>query len=288
MTNKRMNRRAFLKYSMSAVGSLAALAGVSGLYSIFGERYWIQLKTVPLAYRRYPAAFAGMRIVQFSDTHLGKYYSLDQLARVVKLVQRQKPDLICFTGDLFDSNYGQISDDVIPILSQLQAKLGKYAVLGNHDMRLDPGRVRDVLEQSGFTVLVNANKSIVRGNSRLWIAGIDEMFHGKPDLPLALKGTKEDEFVLLLAHEPDFADTALKFPVDLQLSGHSHGGQIRIPFYGSLFTPDLGQKYEVGLYTFEKSEFHVYTNRGIGTTLFPIRFNCRPEITVFVLEAKQP
>ncbi|MBA2943361.1 metallophosphoesterase [Paenibacillus sp. CGMCC 1.16610] len=273
---------------MSAVGSLAALAGVSGLYSIFGERYWIQLKTVPLAYRRYPAAFAGMRIVQFSDTHLGKYYSLDQLARVVKLVQRQKPDLICFTGDLFDSNYGQISDDVIPILSQLQAKLGKYAVLGNHDMRLDPGRVRDVLEQSGFTVLVNANKSIVRGNSRLWIAGIDEMFHGKPDLPLALKGTKEDEFVLLLAHEPDFADTALKFPVDLQLSGHSHGGQIRIPFYGSLFTPDLGQKYEVGLYTFEKSEFHVYTNRGIGTTLFPIRFNCRPEITVFVLEAKQP
>ncbi|BFT75256.1 metallophosphoesterase [Paenibacillus sp. P36] len=288
MTNKRMNRRAFLKYSMSAVGSLVALAGVSGLYSIFGERYWIQLKTVPLAYRRYPAAFAGMRIVQFSDTHLGKYYSLDQLARVVKLVQRQKPDLICFTGDLFDSNYGQISDDVIPILSRLQAKLGKYAVLGNHDMRLDPGRVKDVLERSGFTVLVNANKSIVRGNSRLWIAGIDEMFHGKPDLPLALKGTKEDEFVLLLAHEPDFADTALKFPVDLQLSGHSHGGQIRIPFYGSLFTPDLGQKYEVGLYTFEKSEFHVYTNRGIGTTLFPIRFNCRPEITVFVLETKQP
>ncbi|MCY9660272.1 metallophosphoesterase [Paenibacillus chondroitinus] len=288
MTNKRMNRRAFLKYSMSAVGSLAALAGASGLYSIFGERYWIQLKTVPLAYHRYPAAFAGMRIVQFSDTHLGKYYSLDQLARVVKLVQRQKPDLICFTGDLFDSNYGQISDDVIPILSRLQAKSGKYAVLGNHDMRLDPGRVKDVLERSGFTVLVNANKSIVRGNSRLWIAGIDEMFHGKPDLPLALKGTVVDEFVLLLAHEPDFADTALKFPVDLQLSGHSHGGQIRIPFYGSLFTPDLGQKYEVGLYTFEKSEFHVYTNRGIGTTLFPIRFNCRPEITVFVLETKQP
>ncbi|MFC3842995.1 metallophosphoesterase [Paenibacillus sp. MAH-36] len=288
MTNKRMNRRAFLKYSMTAVGSLATLAGVSGLYGIFGERYWIQLNTVPLAYHRYPAAFAGMRIVQFSDTHLGKYYSLGQMARVVKLVQREEPDLICFTGDLFDSNYGQINDDVIPILSRLQARLGKYAVLGNHDMRLDPKRVKDVLERSGFTVLVNANRSIVRGNSRLWIAGIDEMFHGKPDLPLALKGTEKDEFVLLLAHEPDFADTALKFPVALQLSGHSHGGQIRIPFYGSLFTPDLGQKYEVGLYTFEKSEFHVYTNRGIGTTLFPIRFNCRPEITVFVLETKQP
>lgn len=288
MINKHIDRRTFLKLSMSAIGSLAMLTGSSGIYGVFGERYWIQLKTVQLVYRRYPAAFAGMRIVQFSDTHLGKYYSLEQLARVVKLIQRQKPDLICFTGDLFDSNYGEISDDVIPILSRLQAKLGKYAVLGNHDMRLDPNGVRNVLERSGFTVLVNANKSIERGNSRLWVVGIDEMFHGKPDLPLALKGTEGDEFVLLLAHEPDFADTALRFPVDLQLSGHSHGGQIRIPFYGSLFTPDLGQKYQVGLYTFDHSEFRVYTNRGIGTTLFPIRFNCRPEITVFVVDAKQP
>lgn len=129
MTNKRMNRRTFLKHSMSAVGSLAMLAGASGVYGVFGERYWIQLKTVRLAYSKYPAAFAGMRIVQFSDTHLGKYYSLDQLARVVKLVQRQKPDMICFTGDLFDSNYGELSDDVIPILSRLQAKWGNMRFL---------------------------------------------------------------------------------------------------------------------------------------------------------------
>lgn len=288
MNNRRINRRTFLKHSMSAVGSLGLLLGISGLYGIFGERYWNQLQTVRLAYRRYPAAFAGVRIVQFSDTHIGKYYSLKQLDRVVALVQRQEPDIICFTGDLFDSEYGVVSDDVIPVLSRLQAGMGKFAVLGNHDMRLDSGRVKDVLERSGFTVLVNANRSIERGNGHIRVVGIDEIFHGKPDLPLALRGIKKDEFVLLLAHEPDFADTSLAHPIDLQLSGHSHGGQIRVPFYGSLFTPDLGQKYSMGLYAFENSEFHVYTNRGIGTTLFPIRFNCRPEITVFVLETKLP
>ncbi|MDQ0903993.1 putative MPP superfamily phosphohydrolase [Paenibacillus sp. V4I7] len=284
--NIRLNRRTFLKKSLIAVESLAILTGVSGLYGIFGERYWIQSTTVRLSYRRYPASFAGVRIVQFSDTHIGKYYSLEQMNKVVDLLQRQEPDIICFTGDLFDSRFGEVSDEVIPILSRLQAGMGKFAVLGNHDMRLDSSRVRDVLERSGFTVLVNESRSIERGNGRLQVVGIDEMLHGKPDLPFALQGVKQDDFVLLLAHEPDIADTSLNYPVDLQLSGHSHGGQIRIPLYGSIFTPELGQKYPIGLYTFEGSEFHVYTNRGIGTTLFPIRFNCRPEITVFVLETK--
>jgi predicted MPP superfamily phosphohydrolase len=286
--NDRINRRTFLKKSLFAVESLAILTGVSGLYGIFGERYWIQSTTVRLSYRRYPASFEGVRIVQFSDTHIGKYYSLEQMNKVVDLLQRQEPDIICFTGDLFDSKFGEVSDEVIPILSRLRAGMGKFAVLGNHDMRLDSNRIRDVLERSGFTVLVNESRSIERGNGRLQVVGIDEMLHGKPDLPLALKGVKRDDFVLLLAHEPDFADTSLASQVDLQLSGHSHGGQIRIPFYGSIFTPELGQKYPVGLYTFEESEFHVYTNRGLGTTLFPIRFNCRPEITVFVLEKKLP
>ncbi|WP_261807829.1 metallophosphoesterase [Paenibacillus sp. N3.4] len=286
MNGKRLSRRTFLKNSLFTIKALAALAGVGGLYSIFGERFWIQTKMVRLSYRRYPLSFAGMRIVQFSDTHIGKYYSLNRLEEVVELVQKQKPDLICFTGDLFDSKFGEVSDDVIPILARLQADLGKFAVLGNHDMRLNAKRVVDVLERSGFTVLINQSRSIVRGHERLQVVGIDEIFHGKPNLPLAMKGVGRDDFVLLLAHEPDFADTAISFPVDLQLSGHSHGGQIRIPFYGSIFIPDLAQKYPMGLYTFADSEFHVYTNRGIGTTLFPIRFNCRPEITVFDLETK--
>lgn len=283
MNHKRFSRRQFLKHT---VGSLGTLAGIGGMYSIFGERFWIQIQTVRLSYRRYPAAFEGVRIVQFSDTHIGKYYSLDQLERVTRLIQKQEPDIICFTGDLFDSKYGEVDEDVIPVLSRLQAGLGKFAVLGNHDMRLAPDRVRDVLERSGFTVLINDSRSIERGNGRIHMVGLDEIFHGKPDLRIALQGVTKGEFVLLLAHEPDFADMAFAYPVDLQLSGHSHGGQIRIPMYGSLFTPDLGQKYQMGLYAFDNSEFHVYTNRGLGTTLFPIRFNCRPELTVFELEPK--
>ncbi|NOU65203.1 twin-arginine translocation signal domain-containing protein [Paenibacillus sp. LMG 31461] len=284
MDDTPLSRRSFLKHSLLAVGSLGILAGMSGAYGIFGEPNWIQTTTVKLSYKRYPASFAGMRIVQFSDTHISKYYGLAHLTRLVQLLQRQEPDILVFTGDLFDSRQGEISDDVIPVLSQLHAAYGKFAVLGNHDLRMDAARITEVLEQSGFKVLVNESQRISRGDESIHIVGVDEMFHGNPNLPLALKGIDQDEFVLLLAHEPDFADLASSYPVDLQLSGHSHGGQIRIPFYGSVFTPDLGQKYSIGLYNFDGTEFHVYTNRGIGTTLLPIRFNCRPEITVFVLE----
>lgn len=286
MDDTPLSRRSFLKHSLLAVGSLGILAGMSGAYGIFGEPNWIQTTTVKLAYKRYPASFAGMRIVQFSDTHISKYYGLSHLTRLAQLLQRQEPDILVFTGDLFDSRQGEISNDVIPILSQLHATHGKFAVLGNHDLRMDAARITEVLEQSGFKVLVNGSQRISRGDESIHIVGVDEMFHGKPNLPFALKGIDQDEFVLLLAHEPDFADLASSYAVDLQLSGHSHGGQIRIPFYGSVFTPDLGQKYSIGLYNFDETEFHVYTNRGIGTTLLPIRFNCRPEITVFVLETK--
>ncbi|MNR12469.1 putative metallophosphoesterase [compost metagenome] len=186
---------------------------------------------------------------------------------------------------MFDSTHGEINDEVIPYLSQLQAPLGKYAVLGNHDLRLDSLRVKHILEQSGFVVLVNGNRTIQYGDGRIHVVGIDEMFHGRPNLPLALEGLPKDEFILLLAHEPDFAEWAIKapIPIDLQLSGHSHGGQIRIPFYGSVFTPDLGKRYSMGLYSIKGTDFKVYTNRGIGTTLLPIRFNCKPEITVYDL-----
>lgn len=283
MSGKRLNRRTFLKSSLLGLGSLAALAGGSGLYGIFAERFWIQIRRLQFSFRRLPASLSGIRIVQFSDTHIGKYYSYERMEHVINLVARQQPDLICFTGDLFDSEYGEVSDEIIPLLLRLKARLGKYAVLGNHDMRLGHERVRSVLERSGFIVLVNDNWKIEQGNERIWIAGLDEMLYGKPDFNPTLRGVDPHDFLLMLAHEPDLADKSLTHQVDFQLSGHSHGGQIRIPFYGSFFTPDGAKKYPIGLYAFEGTEFKVYTNRGIGTTMLPIRFNCRPEITVFTL-----
>ncbi|WNR43782.1 metallophosphoesterase [Paenibacillus roseipurpureus] len=286
MTNKPLSRRNFLKQGLLGAGAVGMmLAAGSGLYGIFGERNWIQTTKIHLTFGRYPLALAGVRIVQFSDTHIGSYYNIGHLAQLVDLLLQHEPDILCFTGDLFDSKVGRITDEVIPLLSQLQAPMGKFAVLGNHDMRMGSARIKTILEKSGFTVLVNESQRVKRGDGSIHVVGVDEMLHGRPDLPRALKDVSKDEFVLLLAHEPDFADIAWKYPVDLQLSGHSHGGQIRIPFYGSLFMPELGQKYSLGLYKFEGSDFHVYTNRGIGTTLFPIRFNCRPEISVFVLDS---
>lgn len=133
------------------------------------------------------------------------------------------------------------------------------------------------MSASGFTLLINRHVFIRRREEYLHIAGVDDVLHGKPDLVKALHGLKENDPTLLLAHEPDFADAAARYKnVVLQLSGHSHGGQIRLPFIGHLVVPPMARKYVMGLYEVGASNMLLYTNRGIGTTSFPVRLNCRP------------
>jgi predicted MPP superfamily phosphohydrolase len=279
----RISRRAFLKKILIAAGSAAAVGSLGGVYSFFGERYWLQVKNIELSYRHLPEAFAGVRVVQFSDTHLGRFYSYRHFTDVITTINRLQPDVLCFTGDLFDAMYGKASQDCVPFLSQLKAPLGKWAVLGNHDYRSNARTVSAILAEGGFTVLVNDHHAIEKDGQRITIVGTDEMLHGHPDIRRALRGVEADDFTLLLAHEPDFADIAGLYPIDLQLSGHSHGGQVRLPLIGPLSRPEYGAKYVDGLYAVPQSKLQVYVNRGIGTTLLPFRFLCRPEITVFTL-----
>jgi predicted MPP superfamily phosphohydrolase len=270
---------------LKGMGFFAAMMAFTVGYSIFGERYWIQTKQVSLSFPKLPEAFAGMRMVQFSDVHLGKYYSKSRLENLVTEIMKLKPDLICFTGDLFDTHDGEPNDEIIPVLAKLNAPFGKFAVLGNHDHALGKARIANILGNSGFRVLDNEQSIVEKQGEHIRIVGVDDMFVGKPNLRTALQEDLAQPFTLLLSHAPDFADQASYFPVNLQISGHSHGGQVRLPLIGALTTPKFGRKYVQGLHKVKGSQLLVYTNRGIGTTNLPIRLFCRPEVTVFTIQA---
>ncbi|QRG69811.1 metallophosphoesterase [Brevibacillus choshinensis] len=278
-----ISRKTLLHKWFQAALRLLGLGAVACLYSYGWERKWIEVTQVPIEVPSLPETFKGMKLVHFSDLHLGHYCEPEDVRHVVELIMQERPDMICFTGDLVDESTRYLSA-VVPILRQLRAPFGKYAVLGNHDYRMrEQHVVRDALSSSGFEVLDNRHIRVEKQGSALCVAGVDDVLFGVPDLTRAVAEIPAGDTVILLAHEPDFAQEAAAFPIHLQLSGHSHGGQVRLPLIGPILTPKLSQKYVQGLYRVEKKDMQVYTTRGIGTTILPIRFLCRPEVTVLTL-----
>ncbi|WP_100011199.1 metallophosphoesterase [Lentibacillus sediminis] len=281
-----MSRRAFLK---KALGSLLAFVGLSGgtyYYAREMEPAMLSINEQEILSGRIPAAFQNYRIVQFSDTHIGFHYTLEQFRGLIAKINELEPDLLLFTGDLVDEphiyNWNQ---NIVEHLSALKAKDGKYWIYGNHDHGgYGTDILLDVMEEGGFNLLRNSHTTIQKNRERIVLAGIDDLMLGRPDLRETLANANPDLFTILLAHEPDFADIAKDYPVDVQLSGHSHGGQVRFPFIGHLYTPVYAEKYVQGKYVLNDGNFTVHVNSGIGTTRLPYRFLCRPEIHVYTLK----
>ncbi len=226
--------------------------------------------------------------------HYDQLFSIIPIRKAVSIVNSLQPDLIALTGDFvtipafsdYFHNAKTAAADAEPCalaLSPLRARYGVFAVLGNHDHDSDPERVIEALANKGIQFLRNASIPLEARGSRLWLTGVDDVLTGKPDLALSLKGIPRSEPVVLLAHEPDYADQAAAYPVDLQLSGHSHGGQIRFPLVGAPFLPDMAKKYPWGLRRI--GPLTLYTNVGLGTIRIPARLNCPPEITLITLRA---
>jgi predicted MPP superfamily phosphohydrolase len=167
------------------------------------------------------------------------------------------------------------------LLRQMHATHGLWAVMGNHDYYTNPWRVTSALQARGIKVLANQSSPIERDGARFWLAGVNDVVSGTADLDETLHVVPENEATILLAHEPDYADEVARHRVDLQLSGHSHGGQVRLPLVPPLFLPKLGKKYVWGLY--QIGPLTLYTNPGIGTVVLPIRLNCPPEVTLLTL-----
>ncbi|CAH1058397.1 metallophosphoesterase [Paenibacillus pseudetheri] len=282
MNTKPISRRQFLKKSAQVTLGLFGTASASGIYSHWVEPYWLEVKYIDIKLPLLPPTFDRFRIVHFSDLHLGVYTKTEALAELVQKIQHVSPDLICFTGDLLDHSAEYISE-AVALCSQLRAPFGQYAVLGNHDAFGTRKAVTKGLAQSDFHVLHNEHVVLKKDEAALYLAGVDDPWVGKADIHQALHHIPDKACTLLLAHEPDFADEYRNLPIDLQLSGHSHGGQVRLPFVGALYTPPHGSKYSSGLYQLPDRRLQVYTTRGIGVTRMPIRFNCRPELTVITL-----
>jgi uncharacterized protein len=276
----------------AALGALAIAAD-----GVIFEPNRPHLIAVEVVLNRLTEPWDGFRIVQLSDFHYDDHFSVIPLRKAVDISNGLQPDLVVLTGDFVTgplrgarSQIGkQLKEAASAIepcaqwLSQLRAKNGILAVLGNHDLSTDAPHVTAVLEAHGIPVLINRSVALERQGKRLWLSGVDDVLEGKPSLHQALSGIPVDEPVVLLVHEPDWADHVAMYPVDLQLSGHSHGGQIRLPLIGAPYLPALGKKYPWGLRHI--GALTLYTNVGVGTVRIPVRLGCPPEITLCTLRA---
>lgn len=299
---------------------ITVLSFIIYIYHI--EPNWIEVKNIDLNLPNLSQEFEGWKIVQVSDIHISEWMTEKRLENIVNLINEQTPDIVVLTGDFFSQytsysrriNRASISylnehpslfkrilnktglykstweeksfDDDRQILSntliKLKPRYKSFSVLGNHDYGTNFSLVEQGLKDANIINLKNDVYIFENNNNYLNIAGVDDIMFRKDNLDLVLEKLPKTGVNILLAHEPDFApQSAATNRFEVQLSGHSHGGQVSIPFFGAPFLPPYGEIYINGLY--KVKNMIQYTNRGVGMAYPYIRFNCRPEITIFTL-----
>jgi len=272
-----ISRRGFLK--------LAGYTGIIGLvasYPVFIERYVVLTNTYRIPVPNLPPAFFGFRLVQLTDLHYGFLVPLGLIRNVIDRANRIVADVIVCTGDYVHKNNsnGQI-DTVWPLLADLKAPSGVFSVLGNHDHWADTGRSQHWLNQTGQDLRHKAVK-IERNGSHLWLVGAGDLWEDHRGLDDLMRKIPVTDCRLVLAHNPDTADTDYSSRVDLMISGHTHGGQVDIPFVGTPILPVRNKTYSSGLKKSPRGT-SVFISKGIGWAVYPLRFNCFPEIAVLEL-----
>jgi len=253
------------------IGIILAL----GIYSVFIEPNKLEITN----YTIQDESLQGIKIVFASDFHI-KPNQQKRLEKIVALINLQNPDLVLSAGDFVCGHLKHTTmppEDIAKGLGKIKSKYGIYTTLGNHDLWHDVQEFTKALENNNIKVLNNSNKKLLINGKTLYIAGIQYKPENMLQISKAIENTQKP--TIMLTHSPDEFKKIPQDYINLILAGHTHGGQIRIPFIGPLFTASsYGDKYAKGF--IEEDGKKMITTTGIGTSILPIRFNCQPEIVV--------
>jgi len=272
-----MTRRKFIRLGGVIVG-----AGLLASYPVFIERYLILTNHYRIPVPNLPQAFSGFRLVHLTDLHYGLLVPLAAIRYVIYRANRINRDLVVCTGDYVHERAATTQIDTVwPLLANLKAPFGVHSVLGNHDHWADTARSQQWLRVTSQDLRHKA-KRIVKGGETLWIAGAGDLWEDHRSLDEVLSEIPDSDCRIVLAHNPDTADSEFSGRVDLMISGHTHGGQVDIPFVGPPVLPVRNKTYTSGLKVSPRGS-PVFISKGIGWTIYPVRFNCPPEIAVLEL-----
>lgn len=273
-----ISRRQFLKR--------ACYVGAVATYPFLVEHFLVQINSYRIPVPNLPHSFSGFRIVQLTDLHFSALFQTQWLYYITEITNNRKGDIIVCTGDYVQgtSDTREI-DTVWGLLSTLNARSGVFSVLGNHDHWANTARSDYWLKETGQD-LRHKTKPIRRGQDTLWIAGAGDLFEDHQNLDKVLEQIPESDCRIVLAHNPDSSDTPYSKRIDLMISGHTHGGQVKIPFFGAPYLPVQNKDYTEGLKRSHRG-CPVFISRGIGSAILPVRFNCFPEIAVLELVPAQ-
>jgi predicted MPP superfamily phosphohydrolase len=252
------------------------------ILSCFVERHWPKVYRVSVRLPDLPPALEGFTICQLSDFHRGPLVTEEDLRRAAALAMSLKAELIVLTGD-YVSEWAGYAPSCAAALVPLSAPYGVWGILGNHDYWTDSKAVARAIQGNGVRMLVNQSARLQVKGAAWWLCGVDDAWGGDASLDKTLADVPGRDFKIVLWHEPDFAGETAKHGISLQLSGHSHGGQVTWPGGPPLIVPKYSHKYPRGLQRVEGSSTLVYTNVGLGVTSIPVRLNVPPEVSLLTL-----
>jgi uncharacterized protein len=255
------------------------------LYAWLVEPNWIEVTQHEARFKTLPEEFNGLVVAHLSDLHMRRYGIREN--RVLSLLAEAKPGVVVITGDFtLEGSDPAAIQRFLRDLRDLHPPFGIWAVLGNNDHWYPPAEndaaVRTFFKDAGVALLVNQWGRLGKGLDTLSLVGVDDPFSGYADLAAALKGTQRTPFAVLLTHSPQIIMQADLMRFDLVLAGHTHGGQIRLPGIGALWLPVGSEDYESGWFYGQSAQ--MYVSRGVGTSILPFRFFCRPEIALITLK----
>jgi len=255
-------------------GSLSQVARYA-----LNEANTLSVEEIEIRLKRLPKNLEGFRLVHLSDIHHSPFTDIEHISRTVQIANSLKPDMFVLTGDYVSHESSYIAP-MAEVLGKLESEFGTFACLGNHDHWTDAEMVTNLLREANIKVLINEGFRFTAKDASFWLAGVDDYMVGKTDLRAALRGSFPDEMTMLLAHNPIIVRRAARVGVDLMLSGHTHGGQIKLRDDEKRILPR--RKLKNGLY--RRKDTQIYITRGIGTVVLPVRYGCPPEISLIELQ----